>query len=126
MAQAIAIGGVFLRARDPNALHAWYEKHLGLKGKAGEGVMLQWGGPDSEPGMTVFSLFERGTAYFGSADQPVMLNFIVDDLDALLAKLKDEEVWIDPKREDHEYGRFAWIRDGEGNRVELWQAPKSE
>ena len=61
------------------------------------------------------------TPYFGDGDQPVMLNFRVDDLDALLAQLATKDVWIDPKQQDEVNGRFAWIKDGEGNRVELWQ-----
>jgi predicted enzyme related to lactoylglutathione lyase len=75
--------------------------------------------------MTVFAHFARDTAYFGDGEQACMVNFRVDDLDELLAQLTAAGVRIDPKRDDHEYGRFAWIWDPEGNRVELWQ-PASE
>ena len=72
-------------------------------------------------GCTVWSLFPADTDYFGGSEQATMLNFRVDDLDALLAELAAKGVWIDQKRQDEPNGRFAWIKDGEGNRVELWE-----
>lgn len=117
MAKAIGVGGVFLRARDPQALSAWYAEHLGIP--AQEGGTLAFDGPESM-GMTIFAHFPEKTSYFGG-DQSVMVNFRVDDLDELLAALDAAGVRIDPKREDAPYGRFAWIWDPEGNRVELWQ-----
>jgi predicted enzyme related to lactoylglutathione lyase len=69
----------------------------------------------------VWSLFPADTPYFGDGEQAAMLNFRVDDLDALLAQLAANGVWVDPKRQDEANGRFAWIKDGEGNRVELWE-----
>jgi len=72
-------------------------------------------------GMTVFGHFPADTKYFGDGPQQFMLNLRVDDLDALVEQLTAAEVRIDPKREDHAYGKFAWIWDPEGNRVELWQ-----
>jgi predicted enzyme related to lactoylglutathione lyase len=118
MAKATGVGGVFLKAQDPKALSAWYGTHLGI-GRADEGSLI-FDGPESM-GMTVFSHFPSSTAYFGDGPQQVMVNFRVDDLDALLEKLAVAGVRIDPKREDHAYGRFAWIWDPDGNRVELWQ-----
>ena len=79
-------------------------------------------GPEST-GMTVFAHFPVDTKYFGEGAQEVMVNFRVDDMDALLANLEAAGVRIDPKRDDHDYGKFAWIWDPEGNRVELWQPP---
>ncbi len=73
--------------------------------------------------MTVLAFFPMDTKYFGPTEQRAMLNLRVDDLDAVLAKLKAAAVEIDPKREDYDYGRFAWFNDPEGNRVELWQPP---
>jgi catechol 2,3-dioxygenase-like lactoylglutathione lyase family enzyme len=72
-------------------------------------------------GMTVWNPFPKDTTYFGEGNQAVMINYRVDDLDALLAELAAAGVWIDPKRQDESYGRFAWIKDRDGNRVELWQ-----
>lgn len=118
MAKATGVGGIFFRARDPKALAAWYAKHLGIPAM-GDGT-LAFDGPETA-GMTVFSPFPADTKYFGDGTQQVMLNFRVDDLDALLAQLTEGEVRIDPKRQDESYGRFAWIWDPEGNRIELWQ-----
>jgi predicted enzyme related to lactoylglutathione lyase len=123
MAKAVGIGGIFLKARDPQALAAWYSSHLGIL--PGEGGTLVFDGPESA-GMTVFAHFPNETGYFGDAKQQAMVNFRVDGLDALLLQLAATGVRIDPKREDHAYGRFAWIWDPEGNRVELWEPPPAE
>lgn len=120
MARVIGVGGVFLKAQDPKALSSWYAQHLGIP--QGEDGSLFFDGPESA-GMTVFSHFPQDTKYFGSGEQKAMLNFRVDDLDALLGALAVAGVTIDPKREDNLYGRFAWIVDPEGNRVELWESP---
>jgi predicted enzyme related to lactoylglutathione lyase len=122
VAKAVGVGGVFLKASDSKALSAWYETHLGI-GRVHD-TALTFDGPEST-GMTVFAHFPANTSYFGEGPQQVMLNFRVDDLDALLAQLGTAGVRIDPKREDHSYGRFAWIWDPEGNRVELWQPAAS-
>jgi predicted enzyme related to lactoylglutathione lyase len=114
---------VFLKAREPQTLAAWYASHLGIKTE--EGGSLVFSGPESA-GMTVFAHFPEDTGYFGGGVQQAMVNFRVDDLDALLVQLAAAGVRVDPKREDHPYGRFAWIWDPEGNRVELWQPPPAE
>lgn len=118
MAKAVGIGGVFLKAQDPKKLSAWYAEHLGIPTQ--DGSTLAFDGPESA-GMTVFAHFPASTNYFGAGDQNVMVNFRVDDLDALLAQLEAAKVKIDPKRDNYSYGKFAWIWDPEGNRVELWQ-----
>lgn len=123
MAKATGLGGVFLRARDPKGLMAWYAEHLGLQVTDWGGVVFEWDecpAPEGH-GVTVWSLFPSDTNYLGDSGQQAMLNFRVDDLDALLAELAAKGVWIDPNRQDEENGRFAWIKDGEGNRVELWE-----
>jgi predicted enzyme related to lactoylglutathione lyase len=118
MAKAVGFGGVFLKARDPQALGQSYAEHLGIPSQ--DGGSLAFDGPESA-GMTVFAHFPVDTKYFGEGAQQVMINFRVDDLDELLKQLTEAGVRIDPKRDDHPYGRFAWIWDPEGNRVELWQ-----
>jgi predicted enzyme related to lactoylglutathione lyase len=123
MARAVGFGGVFLKARDPKALGKWYAEHLGIADQGGGS--LGFDGPESM-GMTVFAHFPADTKYFGEGAQQAMVNFRVDDLNALLEKLEAAGVKIDPKRDDHEYGKFAWIWDPEGNRVELWQAPAAD
>jgi predicted enzyme related to lactoylglutathione lyase len=122
MAKAVGIGGVFLKASDAKALSAWYAQHLGISKDAGPGSLL-FDGPESV-GTTVFAHFPADTNYFGDGPQQSMINLRVDDLDALLEQLTAAGVRIDPKREDADYGRFAWIWDPEGNRVELWQPAK--
>jgi predicted enzyme related to lactoylglutathione lyase len=117
MAKVTGVGGVFFKAKDPKALAAWYAEKLGVPNSGG---YMAFDGPDSM-GMTVFSTFADNTTYFGDGPQQFMLNFRVDDMDALLKQLTDAGVRIDPKRQDESYGRFAWIWDPEGNRIELWQ-----
>ena len=121
MARVTGIGGVFLKARDPKALAAWYVKHLNLS-PAPYGITFLWS--DEVPkttGSTTWSTFPADTKYFGTGPQTAMINYRVDDLDALLAELQKDGVPIDPKRDDSSYGKFAWITDPEGNRLELWQ-----
>ena len=126
MARVTGIGGIFLRARDPKALSAWYAEHLGIALSDYGGATFLWS--DEVPattGMTTWSIFPADTKYFGpgtdAGPQAAMVNYRVDDLDGLLEQLKAAGVTIDPKREDASYGRFAWIVDPEGNRIELWQ-----
>jgi predicted enzyme related to lactoylglutathione lyase len=118
MGRATGIGGAFLRADDPEALYAWYEKHLGLKRREGCWMFEA----AEQRGPVVVSFFARGSDYF-PVRQPAMLNFQVDDLDAVLDGLIAAGVEVDPKRERYDYGSFGWFTDPEGNRVELWQPP---
>ena len=118
MAKAVGVGGVFLKARHPEALSAWYATHLGIPTQ--DGGSLAFDGPESA-GMTVFAHFPNETKYFGEGPQTFMVNFRVDDLAQLLDQLAQAGVRIDPKRESYSYGHFAWIWDPEGNRIELWQ-----
>jgi catechol 2,3-dioxygenase-like lactoylglutathione lyase family enzyme len=121
------LGGVFIRARDPAVLAAWYREHLGFDvhdfGGGSFGAMFQLA--ESEPGYQIWTAFPAETSYFGDAAQPQMLNFRVADLDGLLAQLRAGGVTVDEKVERSEYGDFGWCVDGEGNRVELWQPPEA-
>lgn len=122
MARVTGIGGIFFRAHDPKALAAWYAKHLGIKLEDWGGARLLWS--DEVPpgtGSTVWTPFPQDTKYFGANGQAYMINYRVDDLDAMLAQLAADGVVKAPHREDSPYGRFAWITDPEGNRLELWQ-----
>ena len=119
MAKVIGIGGVFFEAKDPEALYAWYAEHLGIGPREGEyGVTFQ-----SPEARTVWSIFERDTPYFRPGNGAFMINYTVDDLDGMLAQLERGGVACEG-RDSADYGSFAWIRDPEGNRVELWQ-PKA-
>jgi catechol 2,3-dioxygenase-like lactoylglutathione lyase family enzyme len=118
----LGIGGVFFKSANRDQAREWYSKHLGLADK-GEGVTLPWREHDDpqKEHVTVWTVFPASTDYFGPA--PFMVNYIVDDLDALLDRLKQEGVKIDAKRMNESYGRFAWIYDVDGNKIELWQPP---
>jgi predicted enzyme related to lactoylglutathione lyase len=120
------LGGVFFKADDPERMYQWYEKHLGLTREEGAGaVLFRWlqPGDPPRPGMTVWSIFSRDSKYFDPSRAGFMFNFRVTDLDGLLAALRAEGVTVDDKREEYDYGRFAWIIDPEGNRIELWEPP---
>jgi predicted enzyme related to lactoylglutathione lyase len=125
MKRVTGIGGIFFKSENPEALFRWYETHLGIKGDPANGASFPWRhAEDSEKeGMTVWSLFPKHTKYFDPSQSNFMVNYLVDDLDALVKALQEEGVAIE-KREDSEYGRFAWIVDPEGNRIELWEPPK--
>ena len=128
MKKVTGIGGIFFKSDHPEKLYQWYERHLGIKSEPGSGAMFEWREADdsSKKAMTVWSIFPAATKYFDPSRSPFMLNYRVDDLDGLLKMLAAEGVEIDPKREDHEYGRFAWIMDPDGNRIELWEPPNEK
>jgi predicted enzyme related to lactoylglutathione lyase len=116
MASVTGFGGVFLRANDPKALYAWYERHLGLVKADGS---YAYSAP-TQHSKVVFALFKQDNEYFPQS-QKAMINLQVDDLDGLLDRLTEEGVAVDPKRESYDFGKFGWLTDPEGNRVELWQ-----
>jgi predicted enzyme related to lactoylglutathione lyase len=115
------IGGVFFRARDPVAMAAWYRDNLGIPVQDGY-ADLPWSekSPTGKPGSTVWSVFPDDTDYFGSTRPAFMINYRVADLDKMLAQLRANGVAVE-KVEDFDYGRFAWLTDPEGNRIELYQ-----
>jgi predicted enzyme related to lactoylglutathione lyase len=113
------IGGVFFKARDPAALAAWYREHLGLPIDAGQtyGSIASTAAGET----TVWSVFPADTAYFGGGAAQAMVNYRVDDLDAMLAQLRAAGAKVEDRVEDYDYGRFGWATDPEGNRFELWE-----
>ena len=122
------IGGVFFRAKNPGKLSAWYKKYLGLP------IEDAWGGCSfhwrefknpKNAGSTVWSTFDANTKYFGPGKQGHMINYRVPNLKKMLAQLKKDGIRVDSKIEDSEFGKFGWIKDAEGNRIELWEPPKS-
>jgi predicted enzyme related to lactoylglutathione lyase len=116
MASITGFGGIFLRADDPKALYQWYEQHLGLVKSDGSFAFPA----STQRPQVIFALFKQDNAYF-PLTQKVMINLQVDDLDVLLDRLIDEGVTVDPKRESYDFGKFGWLTDPEGNRIELWQ-----
>lgn len=121
------IGGVFFRAERPDSLRDWYRRHLGLDAGP-QGFSFLWREHDDPQrvGRTVWSLFPGDTDYFGDSDQPFMVNYIVRDLDRVLSRLADAGIQPVKAPESYPYGRFAWVEDGEGHRIELWEPPAQE
>ncbi|MGB0921912.1 MAG: VOC family protein [Alphaproteobacteria bacterium] len=117
MEKVTAFGGVFFRARDPEALSTWYATHLGVDGPP----WFQDGGP------AVFAPFAADTDYFGRPEQQWMINFRVSDLNAMITQLEAAGIAVEtrPDEWDSEVGRFARIHDPEGNPIELWEMPAS-
>lgn len=115
MERVLGIGGYFLRARDPEGLGAWYRECLGLD----TDEHGQW---TQQPGATVFATFPSDTDYFGATSQQTMVNFRVENLDAMLAQLREKGADVASDVQEMEgVGRFGWVTDPEGNRIELWQ-----
>lgn len=126
MARVTGIGGVFFKSRsDKAALAAWYQKHLGMSLESWGGAVLRW--PDDtaeDKGLTVWHVAGRESQWFSPSDSTFMINYRVDDLDALIHQLRNEGMEIVAGPESHENGKFAWIMDPDGNKVELWE-PKT-
>ena len=123
MAKITGIGGVFFKSRNDNsALAAWYQKHLGLALESFGGAVLRWPEDHAEDkGMTVWHVAERESQWFSPSDSSFMINYRVDNLDEMIAQLKAGGVEILNGPESHENGKFAWILDPDGNKVELWE-----
>jgi catechol 2,3-dioxygenase-like lactoylglutathione lyase family enzyme len=120
--RVLGIGGVFFKSANRDQMRDWYSTHLGLADK-GQGATLPWREHDDpqKEHVTVWTVFTASTKYFDPSPAPFMINYIVDDMDALLDRLKQEGVKIDAKQMNESYGRFAWIYDLDGNKIELWQ-----
>jgi predicted enzyme related to lactoylglutathione lyase len=115
MERVVGIGGYFIRAADPAALDAWYRDCLGLDADE-NGLWVQ------DVGTTVFATFASDTDYFGPRTQQTMINFRVHDLDAMLGQLRAAGADVTEETQEMEgVGRFGWVTDPEGNRIELWQ-----
>jgi predicted enzyme related to lactoylglutathione lyase len=123
MARVTGIGGVFFKSRADGArLAAWYQQHLGMPLESFGGAVLRW--PDdnaADGGLTVWNVATRDSQWFSPSDSPFMINYRVDDLDAMIAQLRAGGVEVVGGPESHENGRFAWVMDPEGNKVELWE-----
>jgi len=125
MNRVTGIGGIFIKARDPDALRAWYRRHLGFDVQGWGGVTFPWHTPErpSSNGATVWSVFPSSSTYFAPSAAPFMVNYRVEDLHVLLALLRAEGCDVDAKTEESEFGKFGWVTDPEGNRVEPWEPP---
>ncbi|HEX7940192.1 MAG TPA: VOC family protein [Gemmatimonadaceae bacterium] len=128
MKRVTGIGGIFFKARDPKALGAWYREHLGIDVQPWGGAAFDWNTPDNPNGVgtTAWSLFPADTKHFAPSDAPFMINYRVADLQGLLAELRAAGVQVDDKVDESEYGKFGWVIDPEGNKIELWQPPEGQ
>jgi len=126
MQRVVGLGGPFIKAKDPKAQAAWYEKHLGIVFNGTTYTDWPFASKDgsTKTGFNVLSFFKEDSNYFAPGEKPVMVNFIVHDLFQLIEVLKDENVTIVGDPTDDEYGKFGWILDPEGNKIELWEPPK--
>jgi len=128
MKRVTGIGGVFFKARDAAALGAWYKKHLGIDVQDWGGTAFRWTDEEGNPmaGTTVWSVTSAETDQFAPGKASFMVNYRVADLHSLLAALRSEGCNVLEKTDDSEYGKFGWVIDPEGNKVELWEPPEGQ
>ncbi|HKR22138.1 MAG TPA: VOC family protein [Pyrinomonadaceae bacterium] len=123
MKRVTGIGGIFFKSKDPDGLRDWYRKHLGIEAESW-GATFRWrDDPRADNGSTAWSVMPETTKYFQPADKPFMINYRVADLTSLLEQLRAEGVEVDDKTDESEFGKFGWIMDPDGNRLELWEPP---
>lgn len=134
MTRVTGIGGIFFKSENPEQLYQWYEKNLGIRREShGQCATFEWreakAADGTEPGpeaQTAWTIFPATTKKFGASKAGFMVNYRVDDLDALLAAMKATGVEVSPPEDYADYGRFAWVTDPDGNRIELWEPPKQK
>lgn len=126
MKRVTGIGGVFFQAKDPVALRAWYQEHLGIDVQEWGGATFSWtdGAGNPTKGTTVWSIGSSSGDNFAPSSSTFMINYRVEDLAALLQALREEGCDVLEMTDDAEFGKFGWVMDPEGNKVELWQPPE--
>ncbi|SKC49536.1 VOC family protein [Ohtaekwangia koreensis] len=119
MKRVTGIGGIFFKSEDPKKMKEWYAAHLGIQ------EVFKWTDiekPEAkEPAQTIWSPFKNDTTYFSPSDKPYMFNYRVENLAELLRVLKEEGVTVIGEMQEFPYGKFGWILDPEGNKIELWE-----
>ena len=128
MRRVTGIGGIFFQARDPVAMRDWYRRHLGIDVLEWGGAAFTWTDAAGQPagGTTIWSIGPADGEGFGPGRSPFMINYRVDDLASLLQALRAEGCQVLDKTDDSEYGKFGWVIDPEGHKVELWQPPPGQ
>lgn len=124
MQRVTGIGGVFFLAKDPVAMQAWYRKHLGIDVQDWGGAVFAWSDADGKPtgGMTVWCI-KSSSKDMEPSTSPFMVNYRVADVGALLQALREEGCQVLDQYEESEFGKFGWVLDPEGNKIELWEPP---
>jgi len=128
MKRVTGIGGIFFNAKDPVALRVWYQRHLGIDVQEWGGTAFTWTDSSGNPthGTTIWSIGSADNNHFAPGTSPFMVNYRVEDLASLLQVLQDEGCQVLEKTDDSDYGKFGWVMDPEGNKVELWQPPSGQ
>jgi len=128
MERVTGIGGIFFQAKDPKALQGWYREHLGIDVQDWGGAAFPSAGADGTPtgGTTIWSIASAENGAFAPSAAPFMINYRVADLRSLLGALRDEGCDVVDRFEESDYGRFGWVIDPEGNKVELWEPPPGQ
>jgi predicted enzyme related to lactoylglutathione lyase len=128
MKRVTGIGGIFFNARDSVTLRAWYKTHLGIDVQEWGGAAFTWTDAEGNPkaGTTIWSIGDASSNHFAPSTAPFMVNYRVADLHALVATLRAEGCNVLEKIDESEYGKFAWVIDPEGNKVELWEPPAGQ
>ncbi len=128
MKRVTGIGGIFFKAKDPATLQAWYKRHLGIDVQEWGGTAFTWSDAEGKPidGMTIWSIGSAEGDQFAPSQATFMINYRVDDVHALAKVLKEEGCTVLDKIDESEYGKFAWVIDPEGNKVELWEPPAGQ
>lgn len=128
MNRVSGIGGIFFKAKNAETLREWYRKHLGIGDEMWGGEIFRWQSPENPTGegTTVWTIFDEDSKHFAPGTSGFMINYRVEDLHAVLAALRAEGCDVDEKVDESEYGKFGWVMDPEGNRIELWQPPAGQ
>lgn len=128
MKRVTGIGGIFFKSPDPKRLGAWYRDHLGIDVQSWGGAAFDWVNPDnpSGTGTTAWSVARADSDQFAPSTAPFMVNYRVHDLHGLLAALRAEGCTVLDKVDESEYGKFGWVLDPDGNKVELWEPPAGQ
>ena len=128
MKRVTGIGGIFFKAKDAPTMRAWYKQHLGIDVQVWGGASFSWADDEGRPtlGTTAWCVNSADNEYFTPSTAPFMINYRVHDVHALVQALKDEGCEVIGNVDESEYGKFGWVMDPEGNKVELWQPPEGQ
>ncbi|MCK5151980.1 MAG: VOC family protein [Candidatus Thorarchaeota archaeon] len=123
MKRVTGIGGIFFKSKEPKKLQSWYVEHLGIKSESDGYILFKWLEKDrpNRHAHTVWAPFQDDTEYFEPSKAPFMINFRVENLEKLLEELRKEGVTVIEKTIEDVNGKFGWIMDPEGNKIELWE-----
>ncbi len=128
MKRVTGIGGIFIKSADTKRLRDWYQKHLGIEIEEWGGTAFRWTGPHNPDGRgaTIWSVFEASSSYFEPSAAPFMVNYRVENLHSLLAELRNEGCQVTGDVQESEFGKFGWVLDPDGNKIELWEPPPGQ